>query len=99
MVPTRNNPFSYRIEDDVCGALQAKLLHEIGTMTFNSLRAEVQQTGNIFVRLTLRNQLQHSLFPLGKQVIRVMDMLMPKPSALMRNDRPVLARSVHPPLI
>ena len=53
-------------------------MHEIGTMTFNSLRAEVQQTGNIFVLLTLRNQLQHFLFPLGKQVIRVMDMLMPK---------------------
>src|SRR3989454_12094814 len=74
----RNNSFSYRIEDDVRGAVQAKLLHEIGTMTFNSLRAEIQQAGNILVRLAFSEQLQDFFFSIGKQVIRIVDMLMLK---------------------
>jgi len=43
------------MEDDVRSAVQAKFLHEIGTMAFNSLRTNVQQAGNIFVRLALSN--------------------------------------------
>jgi len=35
------------MEDFVRGPVQAKFLPEIGTMAFNSLRAEVQQTSNI----------------------------------------------------
>jgi len=47
-------------------------------MGFNSLRSKVQQAGNIFVRLALSKELQHFLFSLSKQVIRVRDMLVLK---------------------
>ena len=53
--PLRNNPFSYRIEDNVRGAVQVKFLHEIGTMAFNSLRAKVQEASNIFIGLAFSN--------------------------------------------
>src|ERR1051326_5638600 len=74
----RNNPFSHRIEDDVRGAVQSKFLHEIGTMAFNRLKADVQQSSSILVRLPLGEQLQHFPFSFSKKVIRVVDMLMLK---------------------
>src|SRR5216117_2490418 len=81
-----NDPFSYRIEDDVRGAVKAKLLHEFGTMTFNSLRAEIQQAGNILVRLAFSEQLQDFFFSIGKQVIRIVDMLMLKLPHIVRQQ-------------
>ncbi len=74
----RNNSFSYRIEDDVRRAVQVKFLHKIGTMGFNGLRPEVQQAGNILVRLAFGQQLQHFFFTFRKEVIRVAGMLMLK---------------------
>ena len=55
---------SNRIQHQFGSAMNVESIHQVRAMDGNSVHAQAQQRGNLFIRITLGNQLQNLLFPL-----------------------------------
>jgi hypothetical protein len=53
-----DNSFTHCVEDDLSGIVEPQLLHQIGTMCFNRIGAQVENRSRLLVRFSFRQELK-----------------------------------------
>ena len=56
-VPSRHNLFSYSVQHDLRRIVKVELLHQMRAVRLDSVRADVQHTGDFLVRFAFCQQL------------------------------------------
>ena len=53
-VDSRNDPFSYCIEDNLCCAMKPELLHHVGPVRLDGRDTQIQEVSDVFVGPSFR---------------------------------------------
>src|SRR5271157_3051432 len=72
-----DHALAHGIQNQFRRAVDIQLLHEVGTMGVDRMRAQVEQRSDVFCGFQLNDELQQFPFAGGEQIVRIVHSLLP----------------------
>jgi hypothetical protein len=66
-----HNAIAYRVPHERGGRRELELMHDGGTVRFDGLETDAQQTGDLLVGVTLGDQLNDTTFPVRQNRVLI----------------------------